>query len=182
MKKHLITVLCALAAVALIAGAASAAERTDRPAKEAAGAADKCSPVLNGDWFCQNAKTGKRRHLTLSLETDGSGAERLVVGSDGASRGSHTPISYLADGRRHRNANGFEYAASCNHRTKTRGYKIFRIAFRHSPGRVRIAEYVIMHDGRMVHAGFWGTMDRWDVKNSSRPPEPDDYSMCAKLE
>ena len=144
---------------------------------------NECNPVLNGDWFCQNAKTGKRRHITLSLETDGSGAERLVVGNDGASRGSHTsPLNYLADGRRHRDKYDIEYAASCNHRTKTRGHKIFRIAFRNSLGRVKIIEYVIMHDGRMLIGGFWGTMDGWDVKNSSRPPEPDSYSICAKLE
>ncbi len=172
-----------VSACPLASGTASAAERTDRPAKEAAGAANKCNPALNGDWMCRNAQTGKHNHLALSLKIDGGGAELLVVGDDGACRGCHTsPYSFLADGRRHRNESGIEYAASCNHRTKTRGHKIFRIALQLDSGKAVIEEYWIMSDGRIVIARFRGTMDGWDVKNSDREAQPYSYDICAKLE
>ncbi len=172
-----------VSACPLALGTASAAERTDRPAKEAAGAANVCSPVLNGEWICRNAQNGELSRENLSLETDGSGATRLVKRWGGASRGSHDmKATYVADGRRRVNEEGDDYAASCNHRTKTQGNKIFRIAEQFTSGRAGMKEYVIMDDGRMLIGGFGGTMDGWDVKNSDRPPEPDWYYVCAKEE
>ena len=153
------------------------------PLRKIADTVSECSPVLNGDWICQSAQSGRRSHMNLSLKTDGGGVARLVKRYGGACRGCHYyKTIYVADGRRHVDEEGLSYAASCNHRTKTKGYKIFRIAYRLPPGKVRIQEYVIMDDGRMVYGGFFGTMDGWDVKNSDRPPEPDGYSICAKLE
>ncbi len=144
---------------------------------------NECNPVLNGDWLCRNAQSGRHSHKTLSLKIDGNGVERLVFESGGSCRGCHTGSdSYLADGRRHVNEVGMKYAASCNHRTKTKGHKIFRIAARGNEGSLIIMEYWIMSDGRMVTARFRGTMDGWDVKNSDREAQPFNYDICAKLE
>ena len=146
-----------------------------------AGAVNECNPVLNGDWYCRRARSGKYWHLNLSLQTDGNGVPRLVQ-KNGACRGCYRNIrTYIADGRRHADEVGVSYAASCNHRTKTKGHKIFRIAYRLDAGKVGMEEYWIRSNGSMVIADFGGTMDGWDVRNSDRPAtQPNWYSLCVK--
>ena len=147
-----------------------------------AGVVNECNPVLNGDWYCRSAQTRRYSHLNFSLQTDGSGVPRLVKRDGGACRDCHDDMTtYIADGRRHTTWDGIPYAASCNHRTKTEGRKIFRIAQQSDSGTAGIKEYWIRPNGSMVIAGFSGTMDNWDVRNSDRPAtQPNWYYLCVK--
>ena len=150
----------------------------------------ECDPRLSGDWLCKHAKAKGERlvPINLSLETNSNGVTRLTRGVGGKlfCHNGHCVDehdsweNYVADGRRHATWDGISYASSCNHRTKTKGHKVFRIAYRLDAGKVGIREYFIMSDGRMAIARFFGTMDGWDVKNSDRPRETSDYSICIR--
>lgn len=178
-RKSIILILALPAALALLAGTASAGERRDRPA----GAANECNPEMTGEWICTD-QFRERRRLNLSLQTDASGAVRLVKRWGGAFCGwdcHHTQETFVADGKFRHNERNRPYAASCNHRTKTKGYKIFRMAQR-GVGKIYIEEYVVLEDGRLVFGRFVnGTrMDGHDVENSSRPPRPDYWELCVR--
>ena len=152
----------------VLAGGASAAE----PVSE-------CNPAMVGEWIC-----GEIRYLKISYAVGEDGITRVTfvdapVSGGRRGRKTHTEI---VDGKVHTLKNGFRYAASCNHRIKAR--KIYRRAARDdTTGRVLIGDYIVLEDGRML-IGFFGNakMEGYDVKNSSRPSEPDGIVECVRCQ
>ncbi len=182
-RKSIILILALPAALVLFAGTASAGERRDRSARQIASAANECNPEMAGEWICTDQFRDRRR-LNLSLHTDASGAARLIKRWGGALCGwdcHHIQETFVADGKFRRSEQNRPYAASCNHRTKTHGYKIFRMAGR-SEGKILIEDYIVGSDGRLAFGRFVdGTrMDGHDVENSSRPARPDYWEICVR--
>ena len=60
--------------------------------------------------------------------------------------------------------------------------RIYRRAARDdTTGRVLIGDYIVLEDGRMLIGLFSdGKMEGYDVKNSSRPNEPDHIVECIR--
>ena len=152
------------------AGGASAAE----PATE-------CNREMAGEWIC-----GEIRYLKISFAVGEDGITRVTfvdasVSGEGRGRKTHTEI---ADGKVHALENGARYASSCNHRIGPRGYKIYRRAARDdTTGRVLIGDYIVLEDGRMLIGLFGdGKMEGYDVRNSSRPDEPDRIVECIRCQ
>ena len=180
-RKFIILILALPAALAFFEGTAFAGERRDRPA----GAANECNPEMTGEWICTE-KGGGRKRMNLSLRTDANGVATLTHRWGGAFCGGpchHQQETFVADGKRRLHDGGWYYAASCNHRTKTKGYKIFRYAFRNLVNKkVVINEYVVLEDGRLIFGSFHkgNRMDGYDVENSSRPPQPDYWEICSR--
>ncbi len=150
------------------AGGASAAQ----PVSE-------CNPAMVGEWIC-----GEIRYLKISFEVGEDAITRVTfvdasVSGEGRGRKTHTEI---VDGKVHALENGARYASSCNHRIGPRGHKIYRRAARDdTTGRVLIGDYIVLEDGRMLIGLFGdGKMEGYDVKNSSRPNEPDHIVECIR--
>lgn len=152
----------------VLAGGASAAE----PVSE-------CDPAMIGEWIC-----GRTRYLKISHAVGEGGITRVTfvdapVSGDRRGRKTHTEI---VDGKVHALESGTRYASSCNHRIGPRGYRIYRRAARDdATGRVLIGDYIVLEDGRML-IGLFGNakMEDYDVKNSSRPSEPDGIVECVR--
>lgn len=152
----------------VLAGGASAAE----PVSE-------CDPAMIGEWVC-----GRTRYLKISHAVGEDGITRVTfvdapVSGDRRGRKTHTEI---VDGKVHALENGTRYASSCNHRIGPRGYRIYRRAARDdATGRVLIGDYIVLEDGRMLIGLFSNAkMEGYDVKNSSRPSEPDGIVECVR--
>ena len=150
----------------VLAGGASAAE----PVTE-------CDRAMIGEWIC-----GRTRYLKISHAAGEDGITRVTFVDgwlSGEGRETHTEI---VDGKVHTLKNGLRYAASCNHRIGTR--KIYRRAARdEATGRVLIGDYIVPKDGRMLIGLFGnGKMDGYDVRNSSRPSEPDRIVECIRCQ
>ena len=150
----------------VLAGGASAAEPVSA-----------CNPAMIGEWIC-----GEIRYLKISFEVGEDGITRVTfvdasVSGDRRGRKAHTEI---VDGKVHALENGARYAASCNHRNGPR--KIYRRAARDdTTGRVLIGDYIVPEDGRMLIGLFSnGKMEGYDVRNSSRPSEPDRIVECVR--
>ena len=183
--KFIILILVLPAALALFTETAFAGERRDRPAGQIAGAVSECNSEMAGEWVCTNMNR-QRERLNLSLHTDANGVTRLVKRWGGVFCGGpchHSQETFVADGKfRHSEINR-PYAASCNHRTKPSGYKIFRIAMRlDAYGKIYINEYIVRKDGVLLFGSFRnGTrMDGHDVVNSYRPSRPDYWEICVR--
>ena len=145
----------------------------------AAGPVSECNREMVGEWIC-----GEIRYLKISFEVGEDAITRVTfvdasVSVEGRGRKTHTEI---ADGKVHALENGARYASSCNHRIGPRGYKIYRRAARDdTTGRVLIGDYIVLEDGRMLIGLFSdGKMEGYDVKNSSRPNEPDHIVECIR--
>ena len=145
----------------------------------AAGPVSECNPAMAGEWIC-----GEIRYLKISFAVGEDAITRVTfvdasVSGEGRGRKTHTEI---ADGKVHALENGTRYASSCNHRIGPRGYKIYRRAARDdTTGRVLIGDYIVLEDGRMLIGLFGnGKMEGYDVKNSSRPNEPDHIVECIR--
>ncbi len=145
----------------------------------AAGLVSECNPAMVGEWIC-----GEIRYLKISFEVGEDAITRVTfvdasASGEGRGRKTHTEI---ADGKVHALENGTRYASSCNHRIGPRGYKIYRRAARdEATGRVLIGDYIVLEDGRMLIGLFGnGKMEGYDVKNSSRPSEPDHIVECIR--
>ncbi len=136
-----------------------------------------CNPAMIGEWIC-----GKIRYMKISFSVgeDGITSVTFVDGwAFGEERKAQTEI---VDGKVHTLKNGLRYASSCNHRIKPRVYKIYRRAARDATtGRVLIGDYIVLEDGRMLIGLFSnGKMEGYDVRNSSRPSEPDSIVECIR--
>ena len=139
----------------------------------------ECNPAMVGEWIC-----GEIRYLKISFAVGEDGITRVTfvdasVSGEGRGRKTHTEIS---DGKVHALENGARYASSCNHRIGPRGNKIYRRAARdEATGRVLIGDYIVLEDVRMLIGLFSdGKMEGYDVKNSSRPNEPDHLVECIR--
>ena len=105
----------------------------------------------------------------------------LRLSGDRRGRKTHTEI---VDGKVHmlwRTA--LRYAVFLQPQNRDpRGYKIYRRAARDdTTGRVLIGDYIVPEDGRMLIGLFGnGKMEGYDVKNSSRPSEPDRIVECIR--
>ncbi|MDE0331106.1 MAG: hypothetical protein OXL41_04495 [Nitrospinae bacterium] len=137
----------------------------------------ECNTAMIGEWIC-----GRTRYLKISHAVGGDGLTRVTFVDgwlSGEGRETHTEI---VDGKVHILRNGLRYAASCNHRIGTR--KIYRRAARdEATGRVLIGDYIVLEDGRMLIGLFGnGKMEGYDVKNSSRPSEPDRIVECIRCQ
>ncbi len=164
-----------LLVLAVPTGTASAAERPDRPVGKVADPVSECSPEMIGEWIC-----GKIRYMKISFHVGEDGITRVNFTDgwlSGEGRRTHTDI---VDGKAHVLKNGTRYASSCNHKIKTR--KIYRRAARDATtGRVLIGDYIVLEDGRMLIGLFSsGKMEGYDVRNSSRPSEPDSIVECIR--
>lgn len=143
----------------------------------AAGPVSECNPAMIGEWVC-----GETRYLKISFAVGEDAVTRVTfvdasAAGEGRGRKTHTEI---VDGKVHALESGARYASSCNHRIKTR--KIYRRAARdEATGRVLIGDYIILEDGRMLIGLFGnGKMEGYDVRNSSRPNEPDRIVECIR--
>ena len=141
----------------------------------AAGPVSECDTAMVGEWIC-----GRTRYLKISFEVGEDGVTRVTFVDgwlSGEGRKTHTEI---VDGKVHTLENGLRYAASCNHRIGTR--HVYRRAARDdTTGRVLIGDYIVPEDGRMLIGLFGnGKMEGYDVKNSSRPSEPDRIVECIR--
>ena len=137
----------------------------------------ECNRAMVGEWIC-----GEIRYLKISFAVGEDAITRVTfvdasVSGEARGRKTHTEI---ADGKVHELKNGLRYASSCNHRIGTR--KIYRRAARDdTTGRVLIGDYIVLEDGRMLIGLFSdGKMEGYDVKNSSRPSEPDHIVECIR--
>ena len=155
-------------ALAAPAGGAAAAESVS-----------ECNRAMAGEWVC-----GEIRYLKISFAVGEDAITRVTfvdasISREARGRKTHTEI---ADGKVHELKNGLRYASSCNHRIGPRGYKIYRRAARDdTTGRVLIGDYIVLEDGRMLIGLFGnGKMEGYDVKNSSRPSEPDHIVECIR--
>ena len=146
------------------AGGASAAE----PVSE-------CNPAMIGEWIC-----GRTRYVKISFAVDEDGIQRVTFMDGWVSGGERVTQTEIVDGKVHTLKNGLRYASSCNHKIRTRN--IYRRAARNeATGRVLIGDYIILDDGRMLIGLFGnGKMEGYDVRNSSRPNEPDNIVECVK--
>ncbi len=149
-------------------GGASAAE----PATE-------CNREMAGEWIC-----GEIRYLKISFAVGEDAITRVTFMDGWASGGERATHTEIADGKVHELKNGLRYASSCNHRIGPRGYKIYRRAARDdTTGRVLIGDYIVLEDGRMLIGLFGdGKMEGYDVRNSSRPSEPDRIVECIRCQ
>lgn len=145
----------------------------------AVGPVSECNRAMAGEWIC-----GEVRYLKISFAVGEDGITRVTfvdapVSGEGRGRKTHTEI---ADGKVHALENGARYASSCNHRIGPRGHKIYRRAARdEATGRVLIGDYIVLEDGRMLIGLFGdGKMEGYDVRNSSRPSEPDRIVECIR--
>ena len=146
------------------AGGASAAE----PVSE-------CNPAMIGEWIC-----GETRYLKISFASGEDGITRVTFLDGWLSGGERNSQTEIVDGKVHTLKNGLRYASSCNHRVKSRN--IYRLAARdEATGRVLIGDYIVPEDGRMLIGLFGnGKMRDYDVKNSSRPSEPEHIVECIR--
>lgn len=137
----------------------------------------ECNTAMIGEWVC-----GETRYLKISFEVGEDGITRVSFVDRWLSGGGRKAHTEIVDGKVHTLKNGLRYAASCNHRIGTR--KIYRRAARdEATGRVLIGDYIVLEDGRML-IGFFGNgkMEGYDVKNSSRPSEPDRIVECVRCQ
>ena len=150
----------------VIAGGASAAD----PVSE-------CNPAMIGEWIC-----GETRYLKISHAVGEDGVPRVTFVDRWLSGGDRKTHTEIVDGKVHALKNGTRYASSCNHRIGPRGYRIYRRAARDdTTGRVLIGDYIVLEDGRMLIGLFGnGTMEGYDVRNSSRASEPDRIVECVR--
>lgn len=141
----------------------------------AAGPVSECNLAMAGEWIC-----GEIRYLKISFAVGEDGITRVTFMDGWASGGERATHTEIADGKVHTLKNGLRYASSCNHRIKTR--KIYRRAARdEAAGRVLIGDYIVLEDGRMLIGLFGdGKMEGYDVRNSSRPSEPDRIVECVR--
>lgn len=146
------------------AGGASAAE----PVSE-------CNQGMTGEWIC-----GETRYMKISFAVGKDAITRVTFIDGWLSGGARLAQTEIADGKVHTLENGLRYAASCNH--ELGGAKIYRRAARDdTTGRVLIGDYIVLEDGRMLIGLFGnGKMEGYDVKNSSRPNEPDNIVECVR--
>jgi len=150
----------------VLAGGASAAE----PVTE-------CDRAMIGEWNC-----GETRYLKISHAVGEDGITRVTFVDGWLSGGDRKTHTEIVDGKVHALENGARYAASCNHRIGPRSKKIYRRAARDdTTGRVLIGDYIVPEDGRMLIGLFGnGKMEGYDVRNSSRPSEPDRIVECIR--
>lgn len=148
------------------AGGASAAE----PVSE-------CNREMAGEWIC-----GEIRYLKISFAAGEDGITSVTFMDGWASGGERAAQTEIADGKVHALKNGLRYASSCNHRIGPRGHRVYRRAARdEATGRVLIGDYIVLEDGRMLIGLFGdGKMEGYDVRNSSRPSEPDRIVECIR--
>lgn len=141
----------------------------------AAGPVSECNPAMAGEWIC-----GETRYLKISFAVGEDAVTRVTFMDGWASGGERAAQTEIADGKVHTLENGLRYASSCNHRVKTRN--IYRRAARdEATGKVLIGDYIVLEDGRMLIGLFGdGKMEGYDVKNSSRPSEPDRIVECIR--
>ena len=135
----------------------------------------ECNREMTGEWIC-----GEIRYLKISFAVGKDGITRVTFVDGWASGGGRKTHTEIVDGKVHTLKNGLRYASSCNHRIKTRN--IYRRAARDdTTGRVLIGDYIVLEDGRMLIGLFGdGKMEGYDVKNSSRPNEPDNIVECIR--
>ena len=150
------------------AGGASAAESVS-----------ECNTAMTGEWVC-----GETRYLKISFAVGEDGITKVTFVDRWLSGGGRKAHTEIVDGKVHTLENGTRYASSCNHRIGPRSYKIYRRAARDdTTGRVLIGDYIVLDDGRMLIGLFGnGKMDGYDVKNSSRPSEPDRIVECIRCQ
>lgn len=148
------------------AGGASAAE----PVSE-------CNTAMIGEWICS-----KIFYMKISFAVGEDGITRVTFVDGGLYGDERRTQTEVVDGKVHTLRNGFRYASSCNHIIEAR--KIYRRAARDdTTGRVLIGDYIVLEDGRMLIGLFGnGKMEGYDVKNSSRPSEPDGIVECVRCE
>ena len=141
----------------------------------AAEPASECNRAMVGEWIC-----GETRYLKISFAVGEDGITRVTFMDGWLSGGERAAQTEIADGKVHTLKNGLRYASSCNHRIKTRN--IYRRAARdEAAGRVLIGDYIVLEDGRMLIGLFGnGKMEGYDVRNSSRPNEPDNIVECIR--
>ena len=143
----------------------------------AGGSVSDCNTEMVGEWVC-----GEISYLKISFGVGEDGITRVTFLDKLVFEGERKAHTEIVDGKVHTLKNGFRYAASCNHRIETR--KIYRRAARDdTTGRVLIGDYIVLEDGRMLIGLFGnGKMEGYDVKNSSRPSEPDHIVECIRCE
>ena len=143
----------------------------------AAEPASECNPAMAGEWIC-----GETRYLKISFAVGENGITRVTFMDGWASGGERAAQTEIADGKVHTLKNGLRYASSCNHRIGPRGHRVYRRAARdEATGRVLIGDYIVLEDGRMLIGLFGdGKMEGYDVRNSSRPSEPDRIVECIR--
>ncbi len=136
-----------------------------------------CNPEMIGEWIC-----GKIRYMKISFHVGEDGITRVTFTDGWLSGEGRRTQTEIVDGKVHELKNGARYASSCNHIIKPRGYKIYRRAARDATtGRVLIGDYIVLEDGRMLIGLFSnGKMEGYDVRNSSRPSEPDSIVECIR--
>ena len=152
----------------VLAGGVSAAESVS-----------ECNTAMTGEWVC-----GETRYLKISFAVGEDGITKVTFVDRWLSGGGRKAHTEIVDGKVHTLENGTRYASSCNHRIGPRDYKIYRRAARDdTTGRVLIGDYIVLEDGRMLIGLFGnGKMDGYDVRNSSRPSEPDRIVECVRCQ
>ena len=143
---------------------------------------NECNPEMVGDRLC---KLGTAQQLwKISLSVGADGLTRMTKQWGGLCTDCHDSDMkevHIVDGKRHMGNGGMFYSASCNHRTRNKGYKVYRYA-RRFKGKIYISEYIVLGDGRLVFASFvnGARMEGYDVANSSHTRKPDYVTLCRR--
>ena len=146
---------------------------------------NECNPEMVGDWLCDLKGSGSKELWKISLSVGADGLTRMTKQRGWSCTDCHDSALdevQIVDGKRHMDEGGTPYAASCNHRTRNKGYKVYRFA-RRFKSKIYIHEYIVWGDGRLVFASFenGARMDGWDVANSSHTRKPDrGITLCRR--